>query len=278
MSFIRDLFHKLYIGIKRKKQSNNDYVDNTKQYGNSGELNFYYELKDALPEDAIIKRNIIISIDNRDAEIDFIVVYRNRVYAIEVKNWKGIITNEGDDFFQHKQDQIARAARSPFRQLSRSIYLLKEATDRDVYINPVVFFYENRQVRIHTDEIWFNDVDDLAHYILNEGRRSRKETIDGLLKWVTVGDRTFGHNDRHETTGIINSYTLQFETPKRLIRKSDIDNIVIRHHFAYDELIIRLLSGNTVTLERENHSIIMEHDRQFDTYYLSKIDLIIIGH
>ncbi|MBR0385621.1 MAG: NERD domain-containing protein [Erysipelotrichaceae bacterium] len=277
------LLHKLKIGIRRVLQSNNDHVNSMKLYGNHGELSFYTELYKSLPASAEIKRNIIVRSENRDAEIDLLVIYNEKLFAIELKRWKGMITNHGDVFYQGKVNERGsglihrKKVRSPFKQLARSIYLLKESTIREVYINPIVYFLDNDDVHVHADSPWFNDIDRLVRHIKNEGRRSRHEDIETFVGWLTIGDKTYGRNDKHEVTGIINSYSLQFETADRVIKKTDIDYIMVNHHFSYDDLDIHLRNGEAVTVQKDNGSMIMEHDRVHDTFYYSKIDLIVIG-
>ena len=279
----KNIFQLLKTGLKRTFQSNNDFVDSKKLYGNYGELNFYQELARTLPASAEIRRNIIIKTENREAEIDMLVIYYGKIFAIELKRWKGKITNRGDTFYQIKQGSDGGGAgfrkeqQSPFRQLSRSIYLLKESTVKSVYINPIVYFLDNDDVHIRVDTPWFNSIDALVNHIKTRGRPSEEAEIEAFMNWVVVGDKTYGRNEQHEVTGIINSYTLQFETEKGTVKKDDIDYIIITHHFSYDDLDIHLTDGSVITVKEDNRYIIMEHGKSHDTFYLSKIDMILIG-
>jgi len=99
---IRDFFHKIKIGFLRLGGSSIPYVDETKRYGNYGEDKFVYMLRHELPS-CKIKRNVVISTPEGDAEIDCMVLYQNKLFAIEVKHWKGCLTEMESDFLQEKK-------------------------------------------------------------------------------------------------------------------------------------------------------------------------------
>ena len=96
---IRSFFHKIKIGFVRIGESSIPYVDEVKRYGNYGEDEFTDMLRRKLPS-CKIKRNVIISTPEGNAEMDCLVLYHNKLFAIEVKRWKGSLTERAVGFLQ----------------------------------------------------------------------------------------------------------------------------------------------------------------------------------
>ena len=118
---IRAFFHKIKMGFVRAGESSIPYVNEAKRYGNYGEDEFTYMLRRELPS-CKIKRNIVISTAEGNAEIDCLVLYENKLFAIEVKRWKGCLTEREDGFLQEKTDRWTgethtKLLKSPFKQL-----------------------------------------------------------------------------------------------------------------------------------------------------------------
>ena len=275
------VFRKIGIGIKRAFESNNDRIDESKVFGNSGETFFYKELVSILPKDAIIKRNIVISTNGKSGEIDFLVVYQNKVFAIELKNWKGAITNNGDTFYQDKPDKYTyevhhKEAKSPFRQIKRNIYNLKEQTTKRVFINPIIYFLNNSEVYLNCDDVWFNNMNGLYSYITREGSTSYPNDINYLLKKLVIADKIYGkYGMDHNITGFIREGAIRTDFG---VDKRDIDYITFEHHFSSDDITVVLLNGSARSFNLENGYIFVEHDKKVDTFYYAKIDYIVIGH
>ena len=70
---IRELFHKIKMGFVRARESSIPYVNEAKRYGNYGEDEFTYRLRRELPS-CKIKRNVVISTPDGNAEIDCLVL------------------------------------------------------------------------------------------------------------------------------------------------------------------------------------------------------------
>ena len=74
--------------------------------------------------------NIKISYDNRQAEMDCIVVNRFGVFIFEVKNYSGQLIGDEDDYEWQKikitdyGNMYAMQVKNPIRQVKRQIYLL----------------------------------------------------------------------------------------------------------------------------------------------------------
>ncbi len=127
---ISAFFHKLRIGFVRKFENSLSDVPEEKRYGNSGETKFVYSLLSLLPS-CKIKKNVLIQTPEGNAEIDCIVLYKNKLFAIEVKNWKGRIDEYNGTYVKTKTDRWtgeihSKEVKIPFGQLRRAIYLLRK--------------------------------------------------------------------------------------------------------------------------------------------------------
>ena len=136
---IRAFFHKFKIGFIRASEPTIPYISEAKRYGNKGEDEFTVMLCRALPS-CEIKRNIIISTPDGNAEIDCLFLYQNKLFAIEVKRWKGRLTEQNDGFLQEKTDNWTgemhtKYLKSPFKQLGRASYLLRREIPTKAWVN-----------------------------------------------------------------------------------------------------------------------------------------------
>lgn len=86
---LKSFFHKIKTGFARLSGKSIPYISSTKRCGDSGEESFIGKLKTKLPFSRI-KRNIIINTLYGNAEIDCLVLYRDKLFAIEVNGGKDI--------------------------------------------------------------------------------------------------------------------------------------------------------------------------------------------
>ena len=115
---IRTFFHKIKIGFVRRREDSIPFVNSVKRYGNCGEIEFINTLISKLPP-CKIKKNVIVFTPEGNAEIDCLVLLHNKLFAIEVKRWKGRLTERDDGFIQEKTDRWTeethtRLLKSPF--------------------------------------------------------------------------------------------------------------------------------------------------------------------
>lgn len=278
------LFHKLAVGLKRKFSGNSiGYVSEQKSYGNYAEDSFSDALRKVLP-DAIIKSNVMIETLKGRCEIDTLVKYENKLFIIEVKHWKGVLIEQDGYFISKKIDKYTnevhqKEVKSPFGQIKRQAYLLKEMSGANPWINTIVFFMEADVVNAGDENVWFDNFSELVDYIVNDGKASYPDQISKCLAKCRTADyicstALFGEKSLH---CIISSKSLIFRDPDKQITKDEIKKIRIVHHFSYDELNIELRNGETSKTTVENGDISVLEDGVHRTYSFSRIDWIVIG-
>lgn len=281
---IKSFFHKLKMGFVRMGGTAIPYVSSTKRYGDNGERYFLDDLIGKLTT-AQIKQNVIINTEEGNAEIDCLILYQNKLFAVEVKRWKGRLTETENGFIQEKTDRWTgeihtKYQKSPFRQLNRAIYLLRKQIPGRVWINSIVYFEDAEFEGVSTlsENIWFSDINDLVNYIENDGKVTfgNNEAKNFFDKCIS-SDYLYANSWNKSLHCIISSAFLNITTEQGLITRKDISHINITHHFSYDELQITLNDGSGRRTIIENGTIVVNDSGRLATYSLCKLDYIEIG-
>ena len=276
---IRAFFHKIKMGFVRAGESSLPYVNEAKRYGNYGEDEFTYMLRRELPS-CKIKRNVVVSTAEGNAEIDCFILYENKLFAIEVKRWKGCLTECEDGFLQEKTDRWTgethtKLLKSPFKQLGRAIYLLRKQVPVKAWVNAVVFFEDDEleSVSVFSDNVWFECYQDLVSHIRNGGKASFGSGAIDLFEKCVPADYLYANTWDKSLHCIINRATLRFDS----IPVDKIVSIRIFHHWSYDELCVKLTDGTESIIALENGKIQVSDNGCVYTYALCKLDYIELG-
>ena len=108
----------------RPHQSPSDIV------GIIGEKEAREKIRKILRPDVRLFSNVTISYDNREAELDNVIVNRCGVFIVEVKNYSGMLEGNADDYEWTKShisqggNQYTKTVKNPIRQVKRQIYIL----------------------------------------------------------------------------------------------------------------------------------------------------------
>ena len=280
---IRAFFHKIKMGFVRAAEPSIPYVNEAKRYGDYGEDEFTIMLLGELPL-CKIKRNIVVSTPDGNAEIDCLVLHNNKLFAIEVKRWKGYLTEREDGFLQEKTDRWTgethtKLLKSPFKQLGRAIYLLRKQVPVNAWVNAVVFFEDDELegVSSFSDNVWFDRYQDLVDYIRNDGKSSFGTGANDFFEKCVSADYLYANDLGRSLRCIINRATLRFETPQGNISADNIASIRIFHHWSYDELFITMTDRSVRTITCENAKIQVSDNGRISTLALCKLDYIDLG-
>ena len=278
---LRSFFHKIKIGFTRMGESSIPYTTQAKKYGDWGEDEFVYAIQSRLP-DCKIKKNIIIQTSEGNAEIDCLILYKNKLFAIEVKRWKGQLVERDGDFIQYKRDRWTdeihtKIHKSPFKQIGRAIYLLRKENPENAWVNSVVFFEEAYRIEADSDSVWFDDIDDLTYHIQNDGKVSWSNNAESFFDKCIAADYLYCNSWGKSLHCIVCDESLRFTTSEGALTRNDVDSISIVHHWSYDELIIKTVSGRVFSVNRENDYIVVNDIGYKYRYALCKLDYIKLG-
>lgn len=89
-------------------------------------------IRDIINENDILLNNVSISADNKDAELDNVIINPNGVFVIEVKNYSGILVGEEDDYEWVKKkissggELYIKNVKNPIKQVKRQVYVLSQ--------------------------------------------------------------------------------------------------------------------------------------------------------
>ncbi len=98
--------------------------------GHQGEIAATQIIRSALHEGDRLFTNVSIEYDGRPAELDNVIVNRYGVFIIEVKNYKGKIIGNEDDYEWRKYKTTSagntyeKTVKNPIRQVKRQTYIL----------------------------------------------------------------------------------------------------------------------------------------------------------
>lgn len=280
---IREFFHKIKIWFARSGESSIPYVTQAKRYGNYGEDSFTYLLRRELPE-CKIKRNVVIFSPEGNAEIDCLILYQNKLFAVEVKRWKGCLAEAEDGFIQRKKDRWTgeihtKYLKSPFKQLGRAIYLLRKQIPIKAWVNAVVYFEDEEldEISVFSDNVWFDRLQDLINYIRNDGKISFDSGADSFFEKCIPADYLYANSSGKSLHCVINRASLQSLTSQCNISADNIISICISHHWSYDKLFIKTTDGSEKVITLENAKIQVNDNGYVSSYALCKLDYIELG-
>ena len=279
---IGGFFHKIGIGFTRLGENSIPHTTQAKRYGNWGEDEFVYHIKNHLPN-CQIKRNIVINTLDGNAEIDCLILYNNKLFAIEIKRWKGELIERDGQFVQYKRDRWtdewhAKSHKSPFRQLNRAIYLLRKQIPEKAWINSIVYFEEADKLSINSEGVWFENIYSLIEYILNDGQTSYGNNAQTFFDKCIPADYLYSNSWDKSLHCIICDDSLIFKTQNKFLKRSDISTISVKHHWSYDELCIKSHQGVIYNINLENEHIRVIENGYIHQYAFCKLDYIELGN
>ena len=109
------------------------------QFGSDGEELVYRTLKENF---SCVRRNVVVPHKDLLLEKDFLVIEQGVPFVLEVKNWKGEISMEGDFFYQDKENGVRKKLKSPVGTTNQFLRCMKSAYGLDIEPFGVVVFVE----------------------------------------------------------------------------------------------------------------------------------------
>lgn len=130
-------------------------------------------IRDILKEDDILLNNVSISADDKDAELDNVIINQNGVFVIEVKNYRGILIGDEDDYEWVKKkissggELYIKEVKNPIKQVKRQVYVLSQFLKDNkinVWIDGYVFLVE-RNSPVDSEYVLESegDIDEVIH-------------------------------------------------------------------------------------------------------------------
>ena len=286
----RQFFHKLGNTIacigKRTFSKNVPYEEDWEIYGDEGEKYVQCELNKLLPNANIFCNILTINDDRVIGEIDTLVILDDKIFAIEVKHYRGDIYEENGELYQDKPNAecVTRLPRNPFKQIKSNVYKFKNINNgEDYWINEAVFFVGADSIDIVSYDNWFTNIDCLVEYMLNEGRPSKRTSIDYVVSKINCRDEIIGRGlwSKKRCDRIIRD-VLTFENAEGQNVDIDLHNvkkiIVEKHRMSRDDLAIIMRDDSSIQVVATDTTIsVKDYLGNIERYMFSKIDAVYLN-
>lgn len=155
-----------------------------KYAGNKGEAIFIDKIRSILRSDDVLLNNICLNVNGKEAEIDNLIINKNGIFIVEVKNYNGILHGDIDDYEWTKVkispggNAFSKQVKNPIKQMKRQIYILSQFLKENnirIWINGYAYFINgNSPVN---DECVINDISELDQIIHEQQDKVYNEKV-----------------------------------------------------------------------------------------------------
>lgn len=163
-----------------------------KRAGKRGELLFEDMVEDILQDGDVLLNNVSLSVDGKQTEIDNLIINRNGIFIVEIKNYNGILYGDADDYEWVKKkispggNVYTKKVRNPIKQTKRQIYILSEYLKYNgikIWIKGYAYFInQNSPV---DDECLIDDISRLDSIIHNQDKLYDKKLINKAIRLLS---------------------------------------------------------------------------------------------
>ena len=157
--------------------------------GRRGEEYVSSLIRDILKENDILLNNISIFADDKEAEFDNLIINKNGIFIIEVKNYSGTLVGDEDDYEWVKNkissggELYTKNVKNPIKQVKRQVYILSQFLKENkinAWIEGYVFLVERNSpiesIYVLESE---RDIDEVIH---KPGKKPlSKKTITDII-------------------------------------------------------------------------------------------------
>lgn len=162
-----------------------------KRAGTHGEIVFRHKIRDVLDSNDVLLNNVEVEVEDEDlrTEIDSLIINKNGIFIVEVKNYNGKLYGDADDREWDKYkitpggQVFSKTVRNPFKQINRNIYILSKylrENNLKIWIKGYVYFVnDNSPVedeRVIRDEY---ELEEIIHQ--NQGKTYDEKTIQKAI-------------------------------------------------------------------------------------------------
>lgn len=165
-----------------------------KSAGDEGEALFSDWIRSVLNDDDFYFSNIRLDEGGRKAEIDNLIINKNGIFIVEVKNYNGILYGDADDYEWRKEKIFpggkiyTKTVRNPIKQLKRQIYILSQYLKDNqirIWINGYVYFIHNNSPV--DDACVINDISEFEKIIhKKQGRTYEDKQIRQAIRLLIM--------------------------------------------------------------------------------------------
>lgn len=232
-------------------------LEEIEQFGADGEEAIYRLLRDQF--DCVI-RNVVIPHKNLYLEKDFLVIHRGVPFVLEIKNWKGRIGCEGENFYQDKTDGTHKVLKSPVGTTKQFISRMKEYYNLTRYVYGMVVFAEpdcELDLPDSMDGILLTPAAKVIPTIKSAVRESEKVFADTLRPESILRCTRFYTLNAEFCKGIVTDEVIPCYTEDGT--PAALDPLFL-HYMTLDHQPLRMRDRMTVTFINGSSGVFYNHD------------------
>ena len=191
------LIIKLIIKISKIRFKDIEIKSERRIAGDLGEKKAALIIERIIDEDDKLLRNVTIRYEDKETELDNVIVSKRGVFIIEVKNYKGELEGDEDSYEWDKYNYskngniYLKKVKNPIKQIKRQIYILKSFLKYygiDIWVDGYVYLL-NFNSPVSNDYILENidEMDRVLHKKVD--RYLKKDTVNRIIEllqnWLT---------------------------------------------------------------------------------------------
>ena len=188
---------KLIIKISKIRFKDIEIKSERRIAGDLGEKKAALIIERIIDEDDKLLRNVTIRYEDKETELDNVIVSKRGVFIIEVKNYKGELEGDEDSYEWDKYNYskngniYLKKVKNPIKQIKRQIYILKSFLKYygiDIWVDGYVYLL-NFNSPVSNDYILENidEMDRVLHKKVD--RYLKKDTVNRIIEllqnWLT---------------------------------------------------------------------------------------------
>lgn len=169
------------------------FEDGQKKAGRYGERVAIHLIQEILTEKDVLLTNVKISFEDRETELDDVIINNRGVFIIEVKNYSGTLSGDEDDFewIKNKETEAGifyhKIVKNPIKQVKRQISILSQYLRENgvfIWVEGYTFLVENNSP-INSSYVLNTQKDIHTAIHLGTNNKITKKTKEKIIKLLS---------------------------------------------------------------------------------------------
>lgn len=191
--FLSYLISSSFSNSHKSLQYQSSFEDGQKKAGRYGERVAIQLIQEILNEKDVLLTNVKISFEDRETELDDVIINNRGVFIIEVKNYSGTLSGDEDDFewIKNKETEAGifyhKMVKNPIKQVKRQISILSQYLRENgvfIWVEGYTFLVENNSP-INSSYVLNTQKDIHTAIHLGTNNKITKKTKEKIIKLLS---------------------------------------------------------------------------------------------
>ena len=191
--FLSYLISSSFSNSHKSLQYQSSFEDGQKKAGRYGERVAIHLIQEILNEKDVLLTNVKISFEDRETELDDVIINNRGVFIIEVKNYSGTLSGDEDDFewIKNKEAEAGifyhKMVKNPIKQVKRQISILSQYLRENgvfIWVEGYTFLVENNSP-INSSYVLNTQKDIHTAIHLGTNNKITKKTKEKIIKLLS---------------------------------------------------------------------------------------------